>query len=435
MVEGNGGDESKPQATRSSIGGMVRDPRDRDVKTGPSLTAFLRDRVSTAIGAALVAVGIRRPRNDDGTLGPRSWKRLFAFLGTIFAIVFVWTSIHVVQPGTVAVPVTLGHAGDPIGAGFHITLPFTTTYAMSTRVQNYTMTSIIGEGAKGSTDDSVAVLGSDGGAANVNATVLYRVDPKQATTVYRTIGKNYADDLVRPSARSCIRTQFTLYPMIDAATVDWRKIEADAATCLKAKIESQGLLLQDFQLREVTLSAQLQTAVNSKVASQQNAEQQKFELATAEQAADITRIQALATADSQQILACGGKAATVARNGLSRADRHPEPDRQLLAGAADAGVPAVHVHPGAEAAGHLAERQHDHPAVRQEPHAAVERRQRHDDPRRRQLVELVGLVGLVDPDHGDGPLSRPRDQCGAAGAGGSATRPRSVGRPVSPSAR
>ena len=325
MVEANGGDESKPQGSRASIGGMVRDPRDRDVKTGPSLTAFLRDRLSAAISASLVAVGIKRPRNDDGTLGPRSWKRLGVFLGTLFAIAFVWTSIHVVQPGTVAVPVTIGHAGQPIGAGVHITLPFTTTYAMSTRVQNYTMTSNIGEGAKGSTDDSVAVLGSDGGAANVNATVLYRVNPKQATVVYRTIGKSYATILVRPSARSCIRTQFTLYPMIDAATIDWRKIQSDAASCLKAKIESQGLLLQDFQLREVTLSAQLQTAVNSKVASQQNAEQQKFELATAEQAADITRIQALATADSQQILACGGKAATVARNGLVAQTVIPNP--------------------------------------------------------------------------------------------------------------
>ena len=74
MVEANGGDESKPKdgskppaepPTRASIGGMVRDPRDRDVKTGPSLTAFLRDRLSTGIGAALVAVGLRRPRNPD----------------------------------------------------------------------------------------------------------------------------------------------------------------------------------------------------------------------------------------------------------------------------------------------------------------------------------------------------------------------------------
>ncbi|MDQ1476291.1 MAG: hypothetical protein QOE62_1520 [Actinomycetota bacterium] len=334
MAEGNGGDESgaaqapKPQPrpqTRAPIGGMVSDPRDQEVKTGPSLTAFLRDRVSTGIQGALVFIGVRRPRNPDGTLGPRSWKRLFIFLGTVFAIAFVWTSVHIVKPGTVAVPVTLGHSGAPIGPGFHITLPFTTTYGMTVRIQNYTMTSNIGEGAKGSTDDSVAVLGSDGGAANVNATVLYRVDPKQATFVYKTLGTSYTNSVVRPSARACIRTQFTLYPMIDAATTDFKKIEADAAECFKSKVEPRGLVLQDFQLREVTLSTQLQSAVNSKVASQQNAEQQKFELATAQQGADITRIQALATADSQQILACGGKAETLRKNGVNVQTVVPNP--------------------------------------------------------------------------------------------------------------
>jgi regulator of protease activity HflC (stomatin/prohibitin superfamily) len=106
-----------------------------------------------------------------------------------------------------------------------------------------------------------------------------------------------------------------LYPLIAAATTDFKKIQTDAAQCFKDKVQPQGLIVQDFQLREVALSSQLQSAVNSKVASQQNAEQQKFELATAQQGADITRIQALATADSQQILACGGKAMTVDEGG------------------------------------------------------------------------------------------------------------------------
>jgi prohibitin 1 len=305
------------------IGGMVRDPR--EVKTNPSLTKFLRERMSAAFVSSLVAIGVLRPRTPAGDLGPRHWKGLFGFLGTIFAIVFVWTSIHIVPPGTVAVPVTLGHSGDPIGPGFHITLPFTTTYSMSVRVQNYTMSSNPGEGSQPNTDDSVSVLGSDGGAANVNATVLYRVDPKQATLVYKTLGRSYANAVVRPSARSCIRTQFTLYPMIEAATTDWRRIQADAAGCLKKAIEPRGLLVQDFQLREVKLDPTIQTAVGLKVASQQHAEQQQFELATAQQAADITRIQALATADSQQILACGGKAETIVRAGHAAQTVIPNP--------------------------------------------------------------------------------------------------------------
>jgi prohibitin 1 len=306
------------------IGGMVRDPR--DAKVGPSLFRFLRERSAAAIVAGLVGIGILRPRNPDGTLGPRSWRRLLTTIAVIFAAVFVWTSIHIVQPGQVAVPITLGHPGDPLGAGVHITLPFTTTYAMSTRTQNYTMTSIASEGVRGGlTDGSVSVLGRDGGAANVNATVLYRLNPSKATDVFRDLGRGYASAIVRPSARSCVRLVFTHYNMVDAATAAWNQVETSVGQCMRQKLEPQGLVLQDFQLREVSLSTAVQNAVNLKVAAQQTEEQQKFDLATAEQQADITRIQALATADSQQILACGGQAATIARNGQQVSTVVPNP--------------------------------------------------------------------------------------------------------------
>jgi regulator of protease activity HflC (stomatin/prohibitin superfamily) len=325
VAEGNGDDESKPtgesqpqpRTSRAPIGGMVRDPKDRDVKVGPSLTAYLRDRLIMSIDAVLVGTGLKRPRNADGTLGPRSWKRLFITFGTLVLIVFIWTSIHIVPPGNVAVPVTLGHSEDPIGPGFHITLPFTTTYNISVRVQNYTMSSSVGDGALANVDDSIPVLGSDGGSANVNATVLYRVDPKQATFVYKTLGRSYATAIVRPTARRCIRNQFTLYPMVQAATSDWGKIQTDATECLKQGIEPLGLIVQDFQLREVKLDPGLFTAVSNKVSAQQRAQQQQFELAVAQQAADITRVQALGTADAQQILKCGGKPAPIVRNGTA----------------------------------------------------------------------------------------------------------------------
>jgi len=312
--------EARPQP---AIGGMVRDPR--EVKTNPSLTRFLRDRMSAAIVSGLVTIGVLRPRTASGALGPRSWKGLFGFLATVFAIIFVWTSIHIVQPGTVAVPVTFGHSGKPLKAGLHITLPFTTAYSMTTRTQNYTMSSLKGEGQKQNVDDSVAVLGRDGGSANVNATVLYRLDPTKATDVFRALGTNYATAIVRPSARSCIRIVFTHYDVVTAATSAWDKVENDVGTCMKDKLIPRGLLLQDFQMREVTLASAISQAVTLKVAAQQTQEQQKFELATAEQQADITRIQALASADSQEIIKCGGVAQTIVRDGLSVATVVPNP--------------------------------------------------------------------------------------------------------------
>jgi prohibitin 1 len=326
--QGDGGD-GPPRVTTSEarsqhpIGGVVRDRR--ETKTAPTFGRYVFRQIGAGVTAVLITVGVMRPRNPDGSLGPRSWKRLATSIAVVLAVAFVWTSVHIVKPGTVAVPVTLGHAGKPLGAGFHITLPFTTTYGMSVRTQNYTMSSTKGEGAIGNVDDSVPVLGADGGAAKVNATVLYRLDPKRATDVYRTLGPKYASAIVRPTARTCIRTQFTLYTIVDASTTAWRRLESQVAQCMKAKIEPSGLLLQEFQLREVALSGDLQAAVNAKVASQQNAQRQKFELLTAQQGADISRIQALATADAQQILACGGKAAEARRNGQMTETVVPNP--------------------------------------------------------------------------------------------------------------
>ena len=78
-------------------------------------------------------------------------------------------------------------------------------------------------------------------------------------------------------------------------------------------------------MREVTLASSIRTAVNAKVTAQQTQEQQKFELATAEQQADIQRIRALATADAQTITTCGGVTQTIVRDGKRISTVVPNP--------------------------------------------------------------------------------------------------------------
>ena len=87
--------------TERPIGGVVRDPHQS--KTNPSFTGFLGRKIAAAFTTIFVTLGFMRPRNPDGTLGPRSWKRLATTIAVAIAIVFVWTSVHIVKPGTVGV--------------------------------------------------------------------------------------------------------------------------------------------------------------------------------------------------------------------------------------------------------------------------------------------------------------------------------------------
>ena len=149
-----------------------------------------------------------------------------------------------------------------------------------------------------------------------------------AGALYRDIGRDYTTKIVRPSARNCIRTEFTRYPMVQAATGSWVKLAGNIEGCMRDKLESIGVILQDFQLREVTLSSKLSSAVDAKVSAQQKELQQRFELGTAQQQADIQRIIAKATADAKQIVACGGQQATVQQDGVAVQAIVPNPPDQ-----------------------------------------------------------------------------------------------------------
>jgi regulator of protease activity HflC (stomatin/prohibitin superfamily) len=272
--------------------------------------------VSRLFSTIFVSLGIIRARREDGTLAPRPWKRMAVIYGGLILVLVVVSMVHTVPSGSVAVPVTFGAAGEPLDPGLHITAPWpiTTVYEMSTRTENYTMAKRDTEGDQPG-DDSVTVLGRDGAEASVDATVLYRVPANNATEVYTNVGLDYLTKVIRPSARNCIRTSFTQYDLVTASTNSWNDVSKSITDCMRDKMEPRGIRLQDFQLREVGLGKQVQDAINLKVAAQQEAERQQFELATSEQKAEIQRVEAQATADYQQILNCGATVRSVERDG------------------------------------------------------------------------------------------------------------------------
>lgn len=186
----------------------------------------------------------------------------FVVFGIAAVVFFVLSFFRTVPSGSVGVPVTFGKAGDEVGPGLHLEWPITKMKNMSVRTQSYTMAS------KGD-DPSVRVLGSDAAGATADATLLFRVVRSKATDVYDNLGTGYANTVVRPTARRCVRAAFADNELVEAATTRSNDLERDIKSCIEETLEPAGIEVQDFQLRQLVLSQQLTDAIEGNVAAQE----------------------------------------------------------------------------------------------------------------------------------------------------------------------
>ena len=79
--------------------GIVDVPEEDEPKRPGALSA-----TGKGLNRALAAVGLARPRNEDGSRGPRRTKRLAGLVGGVVVVALLVSMGHIVQAGTVAVP-------------------------------------------------------------------------------------------------------------------------------------------------------------------------------------------------------------------------------------------------------------------------------------------------------------------------------------------
>jgi regulator of protease activity HflC (stomatin/prohibitin superfamily) len=314
----------RPRKATVTWRGIVDEPRPGDPPRHPRLAA-----VSRGVSAALVATGFKRGRGPDGELLPRKTARMVALLTTVIVIVLGYSMLHIVPAGNVLVPITLGDAQTQEGQGLHVTLPWpiTRVASMSVQTQNYTMAA----GNIKGTDNPVQVLGSDGASGVVDATVLYKLNPSRATYVFANIGQNFSSKLVQPASRACVRAEFYKYAMVDAATTKSKQVSDGISSCIRSAIEPAGIILQAFQMRQVVLASQVQSSINTKIAAQQNQLAQAYQILVADAKAQILKITALGTSQSQEIAACGGTQTTIKIGGQATRLILPNPPNKCEA--------------------------------------------------------------------------------------------------------
>jgi regulator of protease activity HflC (stomatin/prohibitin superfamily) len=185
---------------------------------------------------------------------------------------------------------------------------------MSVRSQTYTMVSAEGEGQiRG--DDSIFAQSSDGVVLTLNVSIVYKLVDADAPWVYRHLGNDYADNIVRSAARSAVPDSTSQFTFEEAYASKRAAMAEKIRTRMNSSINEilrqypgfsgAGVVIQQVFIREVKPSPQLLTAIEEKMTAQQQAQQMDFTLEKEHKEAQRKAIEAQGIQDFQNIVTKG----------------------------------------------------------------------------------------------------------------------------------
>ena len=228
------------------------------------------------------------------------------YIGILIVLLGVLSSLFVqVSAGNVGVKSLFGEVQPTIlESGLHIVNPLMDVTSFDIQTQNYTMSALNEEGAK-TGDDAIRVLSADGLEVVIDLTVLYRVLPTDAPIIYKKLGVNYSDKIVRPVTRTRIRDNAVFYDAVALYSSKREEFQTRIYTSIEKDFKSRGLILEQLLIRNINLPNSVKTTIESKINAEQEAQKMTFVLQKEKQEAERKRVEAQGIADYQRIISSG----------------------------------------------------------------------------------------------------------------------------------
>jgi prohibitin 2 len=183
---------------------------------------------------------------------------IIAFL----AVIVVYSSFFVVQPGNRGIVVTLGKThptAQPEGVGFKTPM-MSQLYQVSIRQQS--------EGVK------AECYSSDLQQVNISLKVLYRVPENKVITIVTQYSCNPFDSLVAPRMQEAIK-EATALETAEGIVKSRERIKLKVLESVQKKIQDL-VIIEDVVIENVTLSPELEKAIEEKMVQEQEAAKSKF---------------------------------------------------------------------------------------------------------------------------------------------------------------
>jgi regulator of protease activity HflC (stomatin/prohibitin superfamily) len=155
-------------------------------------------------------------------------------------------------------------------------------------------------------EQPVLALTSDGMNLELDITIWFYLDGNMAPTMYREVGPNYIDKILKPAIRTSVRDCVKNLTATVAYTSGRDELQVQIQTKTKELCAmvpgSEGLQIVEINIRNIKLPDQITTAIEAKLEAQQQAQQMEFVLQKERLVADQRIIEASGLAESQRII-------------------------------------------------------------------------------------------------------------------------------------
>lgn len=229
-------------------------------------------------------------------------KIFFSIFGLIILAWLFFSSIVIVEAGETGVYSLFGKVKDQeLKSGFHLVIPLAKVTPMSIRTEEYTMSIAQGEGKKYGAD-AITSLTKEGLNVDLDMTVLYRLEEDKASAVYKDVGLDYEEKIIRPMIRTSIRDVIANYEAKDIYSEKREEAAQQIAEKLKVAVEPRGIIIENVLLRNVNLPANLANAIQEKLQAEQEAQKYDFLLEREKKEKERKIIEAEGQRDAQSII-------------------------------------------------------------------------------------------------------------------------------------
>lgn len=256
------------------------------------------------IGVILLIVSFGLKNNINNPLS--RFSNTIRNIGFLVLVLAVFSSMFKqIDAGKVGVKSLYGSVQpDVLESGLHLINPLLDVTDFDIQTQNYTMSAVHSEGAQQG-DDAIRVLSNDGLEVVIDLTVLYRIIPADAPKIYKQIGVNYTDKIVRPVTRTRIRDNAVYYDAVALYSTKRNEFQQRIFQNIEADFKARGLVLEQLLIRNINLPESVKATIESKINAEQEAQKMTFVLQKEKQEAERKRVEAQGIADYQRIISTG----------------------------------------------------------------------------------------------------------------------------------